>query len=174
MRSCDGIFSVNWVGALLAQQELGSQVRSLTHKDRRGRAEARPTARHPAMRRVTRMRDKKKHDRFSRRARKLFLAVRAKFIRQPLDNTCTATSEKNKKSFRRAKDIHRSGGKLLDNLGLTSRARSGSLHVDWFARSLINSRAAGPLSGAEEKIKMRSEVFRDGHPDSSVRQHQDS
>src|SRR5687767_12696895 len=59
MRSCDGIFSVNWVGALLAQQELGSQVRSLTHKDRRGRAEARPTARHPAMRRVTRMRDKK-------------------------------------------------------------------------------------------------------------------
>jgi hypothetical protein len=77
-------------------------------------------------------------------------------------------------SFSRLGDIHRSGGKLLDNPCLTSRARSGSLHVDWIARSLINPRAVGPLSGAEEKIKMRSEVFRDGHPDSNVRQLQES
>jgi hypothetical protein len=156
MRSCDGIFSVNWVDAPLAQQEFG-----------RSRAEARPTAHEKGA--VI----KKARPVFASRLQTIFYSG-AKFSRQPLDNTCTASSEKNKKSFRRAEDIHRSGGKLLDNLGLTSRARSGSLHVDWFARSLINSCAAGPLSGAEEKIKIRSEVFRDGHPDSSVRQHQES
>jgi hypothetical protein len=74
----------------------------------------------------------------------------------------------------RLADIHRSGGKLLDNPCLTSRVRSGSLRVDWFARSLINPRAVRPLSSAEEKIKMRSEVFRDGYPDSSVCQLQES
>src|SRR4029079_15464785 len=78
------------------------------------------------------------------------------------------------KIFPRLTDIHRSGGKLLDNPCLTSRVRSGSLRVDWFARSLINPRAVRPSDNAEEKIKMRSEVFRDGHPDSSVRQLQES
>jgi hypothetical protein len=46
MRSCDGIFSVNWGGALLAQQELGSQVRSPDPQKMEESAEARPAARH--------------------------------------------------------------------------------------------------------------------------------
>jgi hypothetical protein len=55
---------------------------------------------------------------FFRRARK--------FIRLLLDNARPPPPEK---FFPRRADIHRSGGKLLDNTGLTSRARGGSLHV---------------------------------------------
>jgi hypothetical protein len=72
MRSCDGIFSANRVNALLAQQEMGSQVRSLV---------------------------KKKHERFSSARSRTFFGGGAKFSRQPLDNTCTASSEKLKKVF---------------------------------------------------------------------------
>src|ERR1043165_3906526 len=91
-----------------------------------------------------------------------------------LTTRATRRTKKLSEFFSQLADIHRSGGKLLDNPCLTSRVRSGSLRVDWFARSLINSRAVRPLSSAEEKIKMRSEVFRDGHPDSCVRQLQES
>jgi hypothetical protein len=33
------------------------------------------------------------------------------------------------------------------------------LHVDWIARSLINPRCAGPLSGAEEKSRCVGRFF---------------
>jgi hypothetical protein len=72
MRSCDGIFSVNWGGALLAQQEWGSQVRSLTHKRWKSRAAARHTA---EVQRLTRMRDKKSATGFRWGARNFFLAA---------------------------------------------------------------------------------------------------
>jgi hypothetical protein len=67
MRSCDGIFSVNRVGALLTQQEFGSQVRSLTHKTRVGLK--------PDLQRYEKRDRWKKIDRFWRRARKVFSAV---------------------------------------------------------------------------------------------------
>jgi hypothetical protein len=63
----------------------------------------------------------------SRLLRKLFFERGPKFSSQPLDNSDAL-------SIARARvlpaDIHRSGGQLLDNLGLTSRVRGGSLHVD--------------------------------------------
>src|SRR5688572_21247822 len=107
MRSCDGIFSVNWVGALWAQQEIrqsGAKPDPLPDTQPCGESHGCAT--------------KKARPVFAARSQ-TFFGGGAKFIRQPLDNTCAASSEKNEKVFRRAEDIHRSGGKLLDNLGLT-------------------------------------------------------
>jgi hypothetical protein len=42
-----------------------------------------------------------------------------------------------RKSFALPVDIHRSGGQLLDNTGLTSRICGGSWCVGWIDRSLI-------------------------------------
>jgi hypothetical protein len=82
-----------------------------------------------------------------------FLAVRAKFIRLPLDNVSASSS---RKFFRHVEDIHRSGGKLLDNTCLTSRVRGGSLHVGSIARSLIT----GPLLVARTAPNKKSRCAR--------------
>src|SRR5688572_18233628 len=157
MRRCDGIFFANFRGwaarATRSLQKVGLQ------------RDLQPTTRSAAA---------KKHDQVRRCARKLFsLAGQSSSV----SRLTTRTQRRRKRAlnfFWRVAFIHRSGGKLLDNLGLTSRARSGSLHVDWFARSLINSRAVRPLNSVQEKIKMRSEVFRDGYPDSSLLRYEES
>jgi hypothetical protein len=66
----------------------------------------------------------------SARRRNFFSACEAKFIRLPLDNGVAAALAKKIKNIQTHRDIHRSGGQLLDKTGLTSCVCGGSLHVD--------------------------------------------
>jgi hypothetical protein len=109
--------------------------------------------------------------------RDFFSEREPKFIRLPLDNVFASARAGTTKKFRARRDIHRSGGQLLDKTGLTSRARGGSLHVDRFARSLINPCAAGPLSGAVKKSRCVGRFFAMATPThafASTKNHQTS
>jgi hypothetical protein len=70
-----------------------------------------------------------------------------------------ASCERRRK-FHALSDIHRSGGKLLDNTGLTSRICSGSLHVDWIDRSLITRRVARFVSVREQRGQKNQDARR--------------
>jgi hypothetical protein len=165
MRTCDGIFSVNFAAAWLTQQECGAGGIRL-QPDPRQDVGLKPD--------LHQVQPHLQQDRCNSALAKFFSPTRASRVVSRLDNVRTSLLKK----FRSApRDIHRSGGKLLDNTRLTSRARGGSLHVGWIARSLITPHAAAPLQQRPKKSRAPRRFFAMATPThafASTKNHQTS